>query len=102
MISSLLIAHIILLSLSVVATTLMMVGVLLSRAAPQLIRRTTLFITGIGVAIGGILLIQHPLGSRCIELMFYVVIFSVAYRYITVRSTKLTSLQTAKISITTD
>jgi multisubunit Na+/H+ antiporter MnhE subunit len=66
-----------------------MIMALLSKATPQMARRANLLITGIGIAIGGILIIQNPLGSRCLELTSYLVIFSFAYRYITMRSSQL-------------
>jgi hypothetical protein len=100
MISLLLTAHIVLLSLSIVATTLMMISVLLSHAAPQLVRRVTLFITGVGIAIGGILLIHNPIGLHCLELTTYIVVFGIAYRYITFRSDQLSAAQMADIVIT--
>ena len=99
MFSILLIFHIVALSVSIVATTIMMILALLSKATPQMARRANLLITGIGIAIGGILLIQNPLGSRCLELVSYLVVFSVAYRYVTVRSTQLSLTQTTGVTV---
>lgn len=86
MMSLILTIHVIALVASVLATTIMMILVLMSRKAPQIALRANLFITGIGITLGGILLIQHPVGSRCVELTSYLVIFVLAHRYIAIRS----------------
>ncbi|MDB5178001.1 MAG: hypothetical protein JWO61_384 [Candidatus Saccharibacteria bacterium] len=95
--SLLLTIHIIALSLSIIATVTMAIMALLSHATPFVARRTNLFITGIGIALGGILLIQHPLGARCLELTAYLIVFSLAYRFVSVRSTQLSPVK-AEIS----
>lgn len=89
MITLLLTIHVVALIMSIFATTIMMILALLSRATPEFARRVNLFVTGIGIAIGGILLINHPVGSRCIELTSYLVIFVLAYRFISARSVQL-------------
>jgi len=95
--SLLLTLHVIMLSLSLVATATMTIMALFSRATPFIARRITLLITGIGITLGGVLLIQMPLGIRCIELTAYLIVFSLAYRFISVRSRTLSPTITAKI-----
>lgn len=86
MITLILTIHIIALTTSIFATTIMIISTLLSRATPKLAQRANLFITSIGIALGTILLINHPVGSRCVELTAYLVIFVLAYRFIAARS----------------
>lgn len=89
MITLMLTIHVIALTTSIFATTIMMISTLLSRAAPKLAQRANLFITSIGIALGTILLVNHPVGSRCVELTAYLVIFALAYRFIAARSTQI-------------
>lgn len=91
MIALMLTIHIIALTTSLLATTIMMITTLQSRTVPKLTQRANLFVTGIGIALGGILLINHPVGSRCVELTAYLIIFVLAYRFIAARSTQLTT-----------
>lgn len=86
MMSIILTIHVVALTMSIFATTIMMILALMSRASPQVALRTNLFITGLGIALGGILLVQHPVGSRCIELASYLVIFVLAHHFIAIRS----------------
>jgi hypothetical protein len=83
--------HIAALSLSIVATLVMTVAALASKATPKKLRQANLLVTGVGIALGGILLIQNPIGSRCLELTAYLAIFAVAYRFISTRSIQLVS-----------
>ncbi len=86
MLAALLIIHIICLSISILATGALMVAALLTRKiAPQL-SQATLAVTSVGVLAGAMLLLQAPLGLHCLMLSSYVIIFSLAYRFITKRS----------------
>jgi len=67
----------------------MTIMALLSHASPIIARRTNLFITSFGIVLGGLLLIQVPLGVRCVELTAYLIIFTLAYRFVSERSAKL-------------
>jgi len=95
--SLLLTIHVITLSLSLLATVTMVIMALFSRATPFLARRTNLFVTGLGITLGVILLIQMPLGMRCLELTAYLVVFSLAYRFVSMRSTQLARKTAATI-----
>lgn len=82
--------HIVALSLSIVATVTMTILALFSKATPKNVQRLNLAITSIGIALGTILLIQNPIGSRCVELSAYLVVFAFAYRFVANRSHALT------------
>lgn len=90
--TAMLITHIVLLSLSIVATTIMVIMALFGRTIPALAQKINLVGTMTGIVLGTLLLIQHPLGSRCIELTAYVVVFGFAYRFIAARSRHLATL----------
>ena len=89
MITVMLMIHIILLCLSLVATTSMVILALMGRGIPALAQKINLIGTVIGIVLGALLLIQHPLGSRCLELTTYIVVFAFTYRFIATRTQKL-------------
>ena len=89
MITVMLMIHIILLCLSLVATTSMVILALMGRGIPALAQKINLIGTVAGIVLGALLLIQHPLGSRCVELTAYVLVFAYAYRFIAARSQQL-------------
>jgi hypothetical protein len=91
MITIMLITHIILLSFSMIANTIMTIMALVGNRVPVLTQKINLVGTIIGIVLGALLLIQHPLGSRCVELTAYVVVFGFAYRFVAARSRRLTN-----------
>lgn len=93
--SILLTFHIILMSLSFVVTSIMVVLALFGVATPNKAHRANLITTIVGVTIGAVLLAAHPIGSRCLELTSYIVIFYFAYQYVSVRSKNLITSATS-------
>lgn len=84
-----LITHIVLMSISLVATTGMVIASLCNIIVSRKIQLLTLIATVAGVILGASLLIIHPIGSRCLELTSYMIVFYFAYRYATIRSQSL-------------
>gem|GEM_PF-5899292 len=84
-------SHITLLVISIVATA-SFVGLSMMRAVvPRGYRLANLVATTIGLILGAVLLIQHPVGSHCIELSIYVLAFTLLYRFVEKRSYQLTN-----------
>lgn len=75
--------------LSLIATTGMVLGVLSGILITRTMRRSNLIVTTLGILLGAGLLLAHPIGSRCLELTAYVVVFSFAYHFVNTRSEKL-------------
>jgi hypothetical protein len=81
-----LITHIILMSVSLIATTGLVIVALFGKTSPNIVRRINLVLTLIGIALGAGLLIHQPIGSRCVELTAYILAFGIAYHFIEARS----------------
>jgi len=89
-------SHIALMGFSLVTTIGMVTVSILGTQVPKKLRQVNLTATILGVILGSSLLIMHPIGSRCIELTAYVVVFALLYRYVGHRSEKLATLMTSK------
>lgn len=78
----LLMFHIILMTLSLVATIGMVIAAISSVKVGRMFVRTNASVTTIGVLCGIALLIGQPIGAKCVALTAYVVVFAVAYGYV--------------------
>ncbi len=91
MIHTLITAHIILLSVSILLTIGTTIAAANKNSVSKRLTACNIVITSFGVLLGIILLLDAPIGSRCIELSAYVALFAVAQVYIRKRNNQLTA-----------
>lgn len=77
----LLITHIILMSFSMISTAIVALVALISRKTPRTLDAVNVFTTMSGVLFGIILLIQNPVGSKCLTLVSYIAAFAAVRVY---------------------
>lgn len=82
MISSILMFHIFAMITSVLLTVGLFSFAVAARRTSHVVRITNRIVTTLGVVAGAILLVQHPMLSTCVTLTSYIVVFTVAERYI--------------------
>jgi len=93
MLNTLLIVHIVTLSISLIATISLTLATFLSVKVSKQLRIGLLVTTIVGIISGALLLVSAPLGARCLALTAYIGVFSLAYRYISI-----VSLRPAKLA----
>lgn len=85
--------HIVLMSASLVATSVMTIAAAASMfVRPSLVRANALM-TGIGVLAGVVMIAQNPIGIRCAALFAYLAAFSAAYVYVRRKNQLLATLE---------
>ena len=89
MLTFLLIAHITLMSISLIATLCMVFASLLDISVSRSLIRSNLAVTIVGIGSGVLLLTQTVIDFKCILLGAYLIAFAAAYRYVTVRNQRL-------------
>ena len=77
-----LIVHIVLLSLSLIASALLLVLHISGKSFSMSLLKLNTVGTAIGLAAGGILLIDKPFSMRCFMLLSYLVAFSALHLYL--------------------
>ena len=90
MVTSLLVAHVVLLSLSLVATMGSVFVSAVGRIVPKVAVLLNTIGTSIGLICGAVLLLHAPLDAKCITLGLYLVVFAGVQIYITGRNQRLT------------
>lgn len=82
MIATLLFAHVILMSISLLTTMSSIFVSILGNHIPKFVVRSNVYATFVGLLSGTILLIGAPLGAKCATLGVYLIAFVVAQLYI--------------------
>lgn len=95
MITLLLAVHIILMTLSLIATSSMVVMALASYGTPAWFLKANFIGTMTGITAGTILLVTQPLDLRCLLLASYLVAFGLAYSFVRRRMAQLSAINTA-------
>jgi hypothetical protein len=94
--TTLLLIHIFGMVASLLATIYMVAAVAATQNVRQWFVRLNLMITSIGIVSGALLLINQPLGIRCMVLVAYLGVFAIAYHYVKQRSSAHTPVSVEK------
>jgi hypothetical protein len=95
MITLLLGLHIVLMTLSLIATSSMVGMALASYGTPAWFLKANFIGTMVGIASGTILLFTQPLDMRCVLLAGYLVFFGLAYSFVRRRMVQLAAVDIA-------
>lgn len=87
--TTLLALHVILMSLSLLGAMAMLGRAMLSKGTPNMFLTANVFGTSVGITIGAVLLLNHPLDIRCVLLTSYLIAFWLAHSFVKRRNLQL-------------